>query len=66
MYGKQLPSFSIYSLQFTFPPTAEYLNSDTTQVLSFICQNSYAFAFLKIKLNGINAKTNTKGDKESP
>ena len=23
-------------------------------------------AFLKIKVNGINAKTNTKGDKESP
>ena len=30
-------------------------------------ENPYAaFVFLKIKLNGINPKTNTKGDKESP
>ena len=33
----------------------------------FVSENSYAaFAFLKIKLNGINAKTNDKADKESP
>ena len=31
-----------------------------------LSENLYAaFAFLKIKLNGINAKTNTKKDKES-
>ena len=36
-------------------------------IFSLLPENSYgAFAFLKIKLKGINAKTNTKGDKESP
>ena len=36
-------------------------------MFSLLSENSYApFAFLKIKLNGINAKTNIKGDKESP
>ena len=36
-------------------------------MFSLLSEKSYAdFPFLKIKLNGINAKTNTKGDKESP
>ena len=35
IYGKKLPSFSICSLQFTFPPNAgDYLNRDPAQVLT--------------------------------
>ena len=36
-------------------------------MFSLLPENSCAaLAFLRIKLNGINVKTNTKGDKESP